>query len=362
MNKKTIFFVIICSVALGGVSGWALMRFLLPRLNSIPVLVKYNLVPNSSPLVIHTREEIRVNEGSDAVAAIQKVKPWIVQIFSGPDLAHTQVYGAGLVLTSDGLIATTAGAWRGSNQAYVKLYDGAVLPAVFKASDSQSDLVFIKVSGSGLPTASLGFPKDLQLGQRMIIISPSINDFEVRASLTSLSRGIRDQSPDQVYSSDVINRTFSVDRTVLESSHTHGSAVISLDSNVQGLLTEKNIISADVMRSAMSVFFGSGKISRNFLGLNYQIIPKPLGSLYSIPQGIIVKKPDPKSPAVLPQSTASLSGLLEGDIIFKVDLDQIDADHTFEELISRYADRQIAQISILRGKEKKILSIKIVSR
>src|SRR4051812_13660982 len=117
MTRKHLASLVIGIILLGGISGWFFVRYLIPKLNTIPFLVKYNLAPSAGPLVINTREEVRVNEGSDSIAAIQRVKPWQVGLLAGTDPLHTDIKGTGVIITSDGLIATTKNAFStdGSN-------------------------------------------------------------------------------------------------------------------------------------------------------------------------------------------------------------------------------------------------------
>jgi serine protease Do len=346
MTKKQITFIIFCSLILGGLGGWILMRFALPKLNTISILRKYNLVPKTSPLTIHTREEIRVNEGSDSVAAIQRVRPWVVAIISGTDQSNSQVQGAGLIITSDGLIATLKSALPPSQPYRIALSDGTVLTANLVASDTASELVFLKASASNLATASLGFPKDLQLGQRIVILSPSLGQFQGSDSISFLSSEVRNINPSKILFSDRLNRTFGVS-SVYDASE--GAVTFSLDANVQGLFSKNAIVTSDVIKSALSSYFATGAIQRPALGLYYQVIPKTLSNLYNIPEGVVVKRPDAKTSAILVGSSAALAGFIEGDIITQVNNSKITFDNSFEELLANFGVGQTVSFTVVRG-------------
>jgi S1-C subfamily serine protease len=359
MTKKLVTFVILSSLIIGGIGGWLMMRFALPQLNTISILRKYNLVPKTGPLTIHTREEIRVNEGSDSIAAIQMVRPWVVGIVSGADQSRAEMLGAGLIITSDGLIATVQNALSGTEPYKITLSDGTVLDATLVATDPASDLVFLKANGSNLATASLGFPKDLQLGQRIVILSPSLGQYQGSDSISFLSSEVRNIDPSKILSSDKLNRTFGVS-SVFDA--LEGAATFSLDANVQGLFSKNGIITSDAIKSALSSYFTSGKIQRSSLGLYYQVIPKSVSNIYKIPEGVIIKRSDSKVPAVVSGSPADKTGIQEGDVVTKVNDVQITFDNAFEELLGNFGPGQTIRLSIVRNNQNIVLNTTLAAQ
>ncbi len=344
--KKTLAWIILSSIILGGLSGWVFIRFVIPKLNTINWLVKYNLAPQAGPLVINTREEVHFDEGTDSVAAIQKAKPWVVGIIKDAS-SGAQLKGSGLLLTSDGLIATTKELVSDPNATIqVSFTDGSVLPANLKALDPGSDLAFIKVDGNNFPTASLGYPKDLQLGQRIIALAAAPGQYQDTTVIGYLSSEMRSIDYSGVFSSEQITRTIGVGGI---GSSVPGSLMISLDGTAEGILGQKQIISADAIRSALSVYFKNGKIQRNYLGIYYQNISKAESNLMQSHEGVVIKKPDPKTAAVIAQSPAQVAGLLEGDLIYAVDGTQINFDNSFEELLAEHIPGDVATFSLVRA-------------
>ena len=359
MTKKHIWFVVLSSIIIGGISGWLIMRFVMPELNTVGILRRYNLNPVSAPLVINTREEIRVNEGSDSVAAIKNVKPWMVSILAGSDLNNVRVLGSGLVLTSDGLIATTKGALGQSPVYYVSFTDGRVMAASEQAADPSSDLVLIKVEANNLATAVLGIPKDLQLGQRIIVLSSSLGQYQATDTVSYLSSELRNVRTDQIFSTERMNLTFGVDEIT---SAQEGSLAVSLDAQVQGLFSKNGVITAETIRSALNSYFANKKIVRNNIGLYYQNISKASSNLFNIPEGVIIKRPNPGTAAVVPLSPAQTAGLKEGDYITKVDNQQINFDNSFEELLQRKTPGASVPLTVLRNGQTLELNLLIGSR
>jgi prepilin-type processing-associated H-X9-DG protein len=332
MSKKQVLFIILCSLIIGGFGGWLFNRFLIPKINTIPFLVKYNLAPQTSPLVINKREEIRVNEGSDSIAAIQKVKPWLVGIVNGTDVNNAEIKAGGVVLTSDGLIAVPKSALQNLKAVNVVFVDGSVLPATIKTSDTASDLAFIKVERNNLATASLGYSKDMQLGQRIIVLSPTLTEYEPLAHVSYLSSEAKIRN-EKLYSADQITQTFKVDDLT---GVLNGSMALSLDGNVQGIYAGTNILTADTMRSALNSYFSTQKISRAQFGFSYAPISKVVANLYSLTSGAVVK------------SFTSKSALVEGDIITAVNDAEINVDNSLEDLLQRVKIGETVRLRVIR--------------
>ena len=353
MNKKQITFVILSSLIIGGIGGWLFDRFLIPRINTIPFLVKYNLAPQAAPLVINRKEEIRVNEGSDSIAAIQQVQPWMVGILTGNDVAHAQVVGSGVTLTSDGLIAVSKASlqFAQNGELTFSFNDGTIFKGNVVAQDPASNLAFVKVAKNNLTTASLGHPKDLQLGQRIIVITPSLNEYQPAGNVSFLSETVKNTS-DKTFSSDLANQPFKVDglKDVFE-----GAVVLSLDDNVQGIYASSEVVTADTIRSAMNSYFANGKIIRNQFGFNYAVISSLLSNAFGTAQGVQVRNITIGSPA-------AKAGLQQNDVITALDGNRITADNSFQDLAQKYKSGDSVKLSITRNQQPLTLTLVVASK
>ena len=346
MNKKAIIFVLISSFIIGGIGGWVFVRYITPKLGSSRLLMRYHLAPDNSPLVINTRQEIRYYDGSDTIAAIQTVKPWQVAIISGTGVSDAKVQAGGVVLTSDGLIATTKSAITNPNSVIVKFQDGTTQVGTLKATDPDSDLALVKVSGNNLATAGLGYPKDLQLGDRIIVLQPSLGEYEAVSTDSDVSSEERNIIYNSVLSTEVAETTFGV--TAI-SNAIDGSLVFSTDSTIEGLVTHGTIISAETIQSALNSYFTGGVIKRSIYGIHYQYITAAVANAYGTQEGIVIKAPDPKTPALTVGGPAATAGLLPGDIITKVAGTQINFDNSFEELLNKNTTNQPIVFTVYRG-------------
>lgn len=357
MSKKFITFVVLSSLIIGGIGGWIFTRFIVPKINTIPFLVKYNLTPSSAPLVINRREEIHINEGSDTVAAIQSVRPWMVAVVTG-DPAHPQIAAAGLVMTSDGIIVLTKSAVGSSGSVKVLLSDGRVLAATVVAQDPGSELVLVKVDASNLAVSDLGFARDLQLGQRMVVLQPTLSDSHYIAEVSYLSSEVANNS-DRVLSSDLRTQTFKIDGQQIAF---EGAVAFSTDAKVQGVYSKGQIITADTIRSAWENYSKNGSIKRNYFGFYYQPVSKIFAVEQKTSSGDLVRRPSSGAAAVIPGSPAQQAGLQEGDLITSINDNAINLDNSFEDLAARFNPGDKINVRILRNGQEQNLTLTVTTK
>ncbi len=361
MTKKLIYFVIISSLIFGSIGSWLFIRFVIPRVNAIPLFSRYNLTPNSAPLIINRREEIHINEGSDTVAAVQTAQPWVVGIISGSDPSHAQVSAAGMVLSSDGIIALTKSAVPASGTVNLAFSDGRVLQAKVQAADPGSEIVLAAVQTSDLAVSNLGFSRDLLLGQRMIVLQPSLSASHPSAQVSYLSSDIKN-SAGALLSSDQSAQTFKIDGLA---PNFEGAVALSTDGKIQGIFSKGQIITADTIRSAWESYAKSGTIKRNYFGFYYQTISKTLAnqinltSSLKLSEGILVHRPSSGASAVIAASPASIAGLQEGDLITRANGSAINLENSFEDLAARLNPGDDLNLQVSRNSQ--ILNLKLVT-
>ena len=97
-----------------------------------------------------------VEKVGDAVVAIN-VPP------AGPDSPPSA--GSGVVISPDGFVLTNAHVVGDSPSVSLNFTDGRTMPAAVRGRDVATDLALLRVDQGGLPFATLGSSKQLQVGQ-----------------------------------------------------------------------------------------------------------------------------------------------------------------------------------------------------
>lgn len=363
MNKKIIFFVITSSIIFGALGSLLLTRLIIPKLAAIPFFVRHNIAPAPGPLVINTTQEVRVTDGTDTIAAVQRVKPWTVAILSKDSTGTVQAIGSGALLTSDGLIATTKTVITGQSQIWVKNIDGTTVAATVVANDPSSDLVFIQAALTNQPSVAFGNSDILQLGERILVISQSSGQNQIESHVTYVASLPQDIPANTIFSSDTLYKTLGISSSMsplsaVPNQTPEGGIVAASDGTVVGIYSKTGIILVDTIQSALNSYFNNNKqIVRGAIGFHYIYITPEISAITGIHEGLLVKRPDPKTLAIAIGSPAQQSGIQEGDLIYSVNGTQINYNHSFESLVSSAAPNSILTLELLRGGKDNVVTV-----
>jgi S1-C subfamily serine protease len=101
--------------------------------------------------------------------------------------------------------------------------------------------------------------------------------------------------------------------------------------NVATTMGAENIgfaIPVNVVKPILSSFIENGKIVRPYLGVSYVVITKDMSVLRNMPEGAYIS-------TVIPDSPADDAGLQRGDIIIKINDNDISVENTLAEIINK---------------------------
>jgi S1-C subfamily serine protease len=250
--------------------------------------------------------------------------------------------GSGFLFTPDGLILTNSHVAGGASRIKVALPDGQLFEASLVGDDPHTDLAVIRVSGSKLPTASLGSSRTVRVGQLAIAIgNPFGFECTVTAGVVSaLGRSLRSQSgrliDDVIQTDAALNPGNSGGPLVSPSGEVIGvnTAIIAA---AQGICFATSI---DTAKLVVGQLLRHGRVRRGYIGLAGQNTPLPRRVVrhFDLPveSGVRVMSVEPGSPA-------AAAGIEEGDVIVAWDgraVARIDDLHRLlsEEYLERPAD------------------------
>jgi serine protease Do len=123
---------------------------------------------------------------------VEQTKSTLVHISNGG-----QSHGAGIIVSSDGLILTNAHVVR-QHSLEVTLPDGRIIPARLAAHDTDRDLALLKIEANNLPAMSISDAADPQPGQWVTAVG---HPWGVAGAVTSgilIDNGDRMPAPGEV--------------------------------------------------------------------------------------------------------------------------------------------------------------------
>lgn len=284
------------------------------------------IVTKTSETVEVVKEENKtisevIENVSSAVVGISKLKENGNSIFL-KDGTNKLGLGTGMIVSQDGYILTNehvSGA-KYSN-CYVTLENGKEYQANVLWSDSDLDLAIIKINVSGLSYVSLGDSDKIKPGERVYAIGNPIG-FEFQRTVTSgiisaVDRTIKMEEEEKtLYMEDLIQ----TDATINPGNS--GGPLIDAEGNVIGvnsvkITTAEGIgfaIPINIMKPIIESYKTEGKFEEASIGIfsyDKQVIPY-LEEDLDLDSGIYVVD-------VIKNSAADLAGIIQKDVITKID-------------------------------------------
>lgn len=393
MIKKVIIVLVI--VVISALSGVFADRYLFPRLAATRTFQNCSFLKKSAEdvTIIQKTEQVYVKEDSSVEKVAGPVDSTVVKIVStkgeatGRNIQNPSASwksGSGVIVTSDGMIMTYASVIDfgsvsslqagGKNVSIsspkykVLTSDGTLYDAELSGIDGWSNLAFLKINASNLPTVSFGNSDEIHAGEKLISIgeSPSQNG-KIYGSgvLSDFSAGFN-LAGKALSSSEKLEGVFLTDLNL--NAAFLGGPVIDYSSQVIGIT---GAVSFDGKESFFQIPSNKVKLAvdraiNKQLGENYYlgIYYVPITREYALANGLsresgaLVFSPSGQQGlAVIAGSPAEKAGLRIGDIISKVDGEEISASHSLTDLLNRHKKGEEAEMTVWRGDQEEQIKV-----
>ena len=320
-------------------------RMIAAKISTWPLLNRFKLLNPQTPIVITQRQEIKVLDQSSLEEAVNRAHSKLALIVT-EDGGGLTTSGAAINLTSDGLFLTASEFLppKAAQKFFVVLSDGQISEGTLLAKDKATDLAVVKASLS-TSAAAFAVSKDFRAGDMLAAMQNSLNNQLLAYEPVYVKASQQDAA--SVLSSDFPSRKFTVSAPIQS-----GWVIIDREGEVAGLSTSSGVISSDVIRKFVSLYFTGRPTSRISLGINYKNVGKVESDFFKIPQGAKVLE-------VLKSSPAQSAGILEGDIITAIDGEVLGENRSFEEALEKYAPGANAKLTVYRQGGSLEISFKI---
>jgi len=258
--------------------------------------------------------------------------------------------GSGFIFSSDGLIFTNSHVVDGAEKIMVSLLNENEIEATLIGKDPDTDLAILKIYTDGYSVARLGDASTLQIGQFVIAIgNPYGYQHTVTAGVVSaLGRTLRTQSGrlvDNVIQSDAALNPGNSGGPMI---NTDGEVIGVNTAIIQGAQGLSFSVDINTAKAIASQLITDGKVFKAYLGLMLQeveISPRiRQHHALHVKKGLFVTRIEPNSPA-------SRSQLLEGDIIVSFNDKPTGTTHDLFRELSRKDILDTINISVIRHTE-----------
>lgn len=249
-------------------------------------------------------------------------------------VSQTRDLASGIVLTSDGLILTSAHVVSAIDEAQVRLDDGRRFPARVLGVDKRTDIALMKIDASGLPTAILGDSSKLAPGDWVAAIgAPFGFHGSVTAGVVSaVDRYIGGAGETPFIQTDVAINPGSSGSPLFN----NRGEVVAINSMIYsgsgGYMGLSFAVPINLAVKIAAQLKASGRVRRARIGADFQEMTPALAQSFALPDatgGALVVRVDAGGPA-------QGAGLVRGDVV--TTLDGAPIAH-FTELLRQIGDR-----------------------
>lgn len=266
--------------------------------------------------------------------------------------------GSGVIVDSNGYILTNAHVINNGEAKNIKVLfnNGDEKEAKVLWYDPLLDLAILKVNASGLPVAKLGDSDNLLIGETVVAIGNPLG-LEFQSTVTSgiisgLHRSI-------TVDGNVIDDLIQTDASINPGNS--GGPLLNVKGEVIGINTAKITtgeglgfaIPINTIKPVIEQIVKTGDYKAVYIGISgveVELYERQLGVDLAADEGIVILQ-------VVNNSPADRAGLMNGDVIIKIDDKKIEAMSQLKKTLLNYKKGDKAKVTILRNGSEKTLEI-----
>ena len=267
-----------------------------------------------------------------------------------------QSLGSGFIISNDGIILTNAHVVDQANEVTVRLNDKREFKAKILGTDKRTDVAVLKIEAKDLPTAPLGDPDRLKVGEWVLAIgSPFGFDSTVTAGIVSAKgRSLPDETYVPFIQTDVAVNPGNSGGPLFNLK----GEVIGINSQIYsrsgGYMGISFAIPIDVAMKVADQLRANGKVSRGRLGVVIQEVNTDLAQSFGLekPMGALVSGVEKDSPA-------DKSGIKSGDIIIGFNGKPVSSSRELPGMVGQTKPGTPSKVDIWRDNKKVELAITV---
>jgi serine protease Do len=325
----------------------------------------------------YTDSEWTFASGNEAATPLPDFRPVVISVMPSVTSVTTEVIssdffghqnaetfaGSGILIDSDGYIATNNHVVEDADSIYVELADGRRFPAAVVGTDTLSDLAVIKIEATDLPCARWGNSTSLSVGQWVLAIGNALGE-----GITA-TEGIVSRLNVSMTVEDIVGNTLYglIQTTAPVNPGNSGGPLVNMSGEVIGITSAKIVasdvegmgfaISSDEAAPIIEDLIRYGRVSYSWLGVALQTISPSLAAAnnLSVNKGALIAE-------VVADSPAEAAGLKPDDVIIGFAGKQISSVADMVQAIRASEIGQEVEIVFVRGQDTKTTSARLAER
>ncbi|WP_246104817.1 Do family serine endopeptidase [Sphingomonas xanthus] len=283
-----------------------------------------------------------------------------------PQTRETGSLGSGFIISPDGYIVTNNHLIQGANgqgtvdSITITLSDRKEYPARVIGRDSASDLALLKIEGSNLPYVNWGDSNRARVGDWIVAIG---NPYGLGGTVTA---GIISALHRGITGAGAYDRYIQTDASI--NMGNSGGPMFDMAGNVIGVNsalispTGASVgiglaIPAEAAKPVIDALRRGQRPERGYLGVGLQPLEESIAASLGLPKerGELVR-------SVVPGGPAARAGMQQGDVIVKVNGQDVTPDETASYIIANTTVGSRVPIEVIRDGRRRILQVQVGQR
>ncbi len=270
--------------------------------------------------------------------------------------------GTGFFVSSDGMLLTNKHVALDINAEYTVITNqGKKYKAKILSQDPVQDLAILKIDSNDVfKPLQLGESSSVRVGQTAIAIGNALGEFQNTVSVGVISGLERTITASGAGRSELLENVIQTDAAINQGNS--GGPLLNLKGEVIGINTAVSAVGqglgfairVDSAKRAIEQTKKYGKISYPFLGVRYVLIDEEIAQekeLIVNNGALVVRGNNKNDVAVSPNSPADKAGIKEGDIILKINGEEISKKNSLAQIVRNYEPGEVVSVNILRDKD-----------
>ncbi|HET6370753.1 MAG TPA: DegQ family serine endoprotease [Nitrospiria bacterium] len=282
------------------------------------------------------------------------------QPFAPPEVPKEQLeksLGSGVIVDPNGYIVTNNHVISGADEIKVVLADRREFKGKVVGSDPKSDVAVVKIDAKNLPTVPWGDSSKLQVGEYVLAVGNpfGLNQTVTMGIVSAVGRanvGIADYE-DFIQTDAAINPGNSGGALVNVRGELIGinTAIFTRSGGYMGI---GFAVPSSMAKSVMESLIKTGKVVRGWFGISIQEVTPGLAKQFGLsePKGVLVGD-------VLPKSPAERAGIKRGDVILKLNGEEVENTGQLRNLVAEAPVGSKVKVDLFRDKQEKEVEVTI---
>jgi serine protease Do len=269
--------------------------------------------------------------------------------FPQPEERESSGLGSGIIMTKSGYVLTNNHVVENADEITVIMSDNREYPAELVGRDALTDVAVIQIAAEDLSPITIGDSDGIRIGEWVLAVGAPL---DLRSTVTSGIVSAIGRSLDIIGSDLSVEDFIQVDAAINPGNS--GGALVDLDGKLIGVNTAiatRNsgfvgygfAIPINLAKKVMDDIVAHGEVRRAYLGVELRTVSAATADAFGLdrPKGVLIG-------TVLEDTPAERANFKRGDIVLKVNGEDVDRPNHLQSIIARKHPGDVAKFAVRR--------------